>query len=423
MKCVGISLGKYLQPENENKWILKRYKHGTQNERDAICQAVNEGWSKETVGSHIIRRCHIHDCEQAGIVGHLGGVFCVIENNHIHDINMKQQLEGAEIAGIKLHAAIDTVIRNNYIHHCYRGLWLDWQAQGTRISQNFFHDNYYPRPEDLCGSGEDIFVEVSHGPTIIDNNILLSRCACRLSTQGVALIHNLIGGSFTAVGEGVTNGNSKTNVRYTPYHVPHSTLIAGFMTFLHGDMRFYNNIFVQQEYDESRLNKNPQSVFGVLNMTCGTIPYDGYPLPEEFEALFFDETDKGWLENRDKYYTKLPVYTGGNVYLNGAMPCDKEKDYAIIEDRVVLELVKKGNGYELKTNLYEVLPEVRGKLIATEVLGMAFEPEQLFENPNGTPILFDQDYYGEKRGIFPYPGPFENFRSGRGINANCRIDL
>lgn len=74
-KCSGISLGKYLQPDNENKWTTKLYKDGTQTERDAICQAQREGWTKENIGSHIVRRCNIHDCGQTGIVGHLGGVF------------------------------------------------------------------------------------------------------------------------------------------------------------------------------------------------------------------------------------------------------------------------------------------------------------------------------------------------------------
>ena len=73
-KCSGISLGKYLQPENENKWTTRLYKDGTQTERDAICQAQRRGWTKENIGSHIVRRCNIHDCGQTGIVGHLGGV-------------------------------------------------------------------------------------------------------------------------------------------------------------------------------------------------------------------------------------------------------------------------------------------------------------------------------------------------------------
>ena len=91
-------------------------------------------------------------------------------------------------------------------------------------------------------------MEVSHGPTLIDNNLLLSSCAGRLSTQGLALVHNLIAGSFTWVGAGTdNNGKRFPTPRYTPYHIPHRTEVAGFMTILHGDARFYNNIFVQQE--------------------------------------------------------------------------------------------------------------------------------------------------------------------------------
>lgn len=143
-KCSGISLGKYLQPENDNKWLKWKYKDGTQTERDCICQASYEGWDKEHIGSHIVRRCEIHDCGQTGIVGHLGGVFSVIEDNHIHHINNKQNLAGAEIGGIKMHAAIDVIFRRNHIHNCTRGLWLDWQAQGTRVTGNLFHDNALP---------------------------------------------------------------------------------------------------------------------------------------------------------------------------------------------------------------------------------------------------------------------------------------
>ena len=253
-KCSGISLGKYLQPENDNKWLKWKFKDGTQTERDCICQAQREGWTKERIGSHIVRRCNIHDCGQTGIVGHLGGVFSVIEDNHIHHINNRQNLAGAEIGGIKMHAAIDVIIRRNHFHHCTRGLWLDWQAQGTRVTQNLFHDNTIPfdhlmtkEAKAVQAIGEDIFIEVSHGPTLVDHNLLLSKRSFKMATQGVAVVHNLIAGAMTAVGTGVDNG-AKTlrSPRYTPYHVPHRTEVAGFMTILHGDMRFYNNVFVQQ---------------------------------------------------------------------------------------------------------------------------------------------------------------------------------
>ena len=45
-------------------------------------------------------------------------------------------------------------------------------------------------------------------------------------------------------------------------------------------------------------------------------------------------------------------------------------------------------------------------MINTEVLGNAFEPEQSFENADGTPIWFDEDYFGNHRGVAPVPGPF-----------------
>ena len=44
-------------------------------------------------------------------------VFSIIEDNHIHHINNKQNLSGAEIGGIKMHAAIDVIFRRNHIHH------------------------------------------------------------------------------------------------------------------------------------------------------------------------------------------------------------------------------------------------------------------------------------------------------------------
>lgn len=414
-KCSGISLGKYLQPNNENKWCTKFVKDGTQNERDAICQAQREGWTKELIGSHIIRRCDIHDCGQTGIVGHLGCVFSIIEDNHIHHINNKQDLAGAEIGGIKLHAAIDVIIRRNHFEYCTRGLWLDWQAQGTRVSQNLFHDNMPPEGTEITmplALAEDIFVEVSHGPTLIDNNLLLSEAAGRLSTQGLAFVHNLIAGTFTYVGNGVDNGGKVfPTPRYTPYHVPHRTEVDGFMTILHGDARFYNNIFVQMPvrsiYTEYAKKMNLEGP-GWLNEICGTKPYDGYPKEEEYLARFTAE-NYNIREERDKYYDHLPVYSGGNVYFNGAQPYDGEEDFVLdTEHKVELKLVCGDDGCRLVTDLYEYLPQKTWQTISTQTLGMAFEPEERFENPDGTEITFDTDYFGQHRGIHPVCGPFED---------------
>ncbi len=426
-KCSGISLGKYMQKNNDNKWLKWKFKDGTQTERDCICQAQIEGWTKERIGSHIVRRCEIHDCGQTGIVGHLGGVFSIIEDNHIHHINNKQNLAGAEIGGIKMHAAIDVIYRRNHIHHCTRGLWLDWQAQGTRVTQNLFHDNSLPIDDDRIignpGMGEDIFVEVSHGPTLIDNNILLSDRAVKLATQGVALVHNIIAGAFTAVGMGTDNGaKTLSSPRYTPYHVPHRTEIAGFMTFLHGDMRFYNNIFIQQPIRSpmktmmDHLRENPNG-WDDCNIEVGTWMYDdGYMLFDEWVKEFDGYCGMG-SEPSDRYYMHLPVWSEGNVYFNGAKAWKKEKNSIVdTKNDVKISVEEKDGKWYVKTNLYDVLPEIKAATISTETLGMAFEPEQMFENPNGSPIVFDTDFFGTHRNVNPTVGPFENGNSEIAIN-------
>lgn len=423
-KCAGISIGKYLQPNNENKWTVKRLKQGTQTERDAICQALLDGWTKEKIGSHTIRRCRIHDCEQAGIVGHLGGAFSTIEDNVIYDINKKRQITGAEIAGVKLHAAIDVRFLRNHIHHCTRGLWLDWQAQGTRVSGNFFHHNFPASDHCQCSTpldiGEDLFIEISHGPTLVDHNLFLSPQACRLATQGIAFIHNLICGSFTSIGTGsdnvsgieTANGdmNVETNAgpRYTPYHVPHQTELAGFMTILHGDCRFYNNIFVQKDMPHIHDMLYQALSLPSQNSVVGTISYHGFPTEEEYLQLFFSEKDSKLTESRIKYYSKLPVYTGGNIFFNGAKPWEKEQNFIERTDiRVNIEIRETEDGYFLETDMGGFLTQFETPFISTDFLGEAFEPEQKFENPDGSRILFDKDYFGFARGVHPVPGPFE----------------
>ncbi len=416
-KCSGISLGKYLQPENDNKWSRWKYKDGTQTERDCICQAQREGWSKERIGSHTVRRCDIHDCGQTGIVGHLGGVFSVIEDNKIHHINNKQNLCGAEIGGIKMHAAIDVIIRRNHIYRCTRGLWLDWQAQGTRVTGNLFFDNCLPEAYNHTEGneiGEDIFIEVSHGPTLIDHNVLLSDCALKLATQGVALVHNLIAGSFTAVGRGVLNGAlTRTSPRYTPYHVPHRTEIAGFMTILHGDMRFYNNIFIQKELRPALkrlMDARKEDEWTDGNLVAGTVPYEDYPTLEEYQKQFEGYCGMGSAPS-DRYYNPLPVWAEGNVYFNGAKPMSKEKASVNESDVISVCVEETEEGFFLRTDLYDYMPETPCRVITTDVLGMAFEPEQKFENPDGSPIVFREDYYGNAHGEKPCAGPFAGLSS------------
>ena len=406
-KCCGISLGKYRDPENDMYFYTKHVKSPTQMERDAVCRGQYHGWLKERVGGHIIRRCNVHHCEQTGIVGRMGGVFSVIEDCHIHHICNSQQLGGAETAGIKLHAAIDVTIRRNHIHNCILGVWLDWEAQGARVTQNLMHDNHrpdYATPAQGAMFSGDTFIEVGHGPTLIDNNVLLSKVSVIIPSEGIACVHNLMLGSFGLINSGVDSIiNGQREPRYTPYHIRHRTEVAGFMTILHGDDRIYNNIFVQHYPVTDSSKTAADSDYQVV----GTAPFDIFLTYEEWISRFMMDREPDMGALAEPHFDHLPVWIDGNAYFNGATVYKHEKHYFDNKDNKVTVNLKEENGsYILETNVYEFLGAFSDGIITSDILGKAFEPEQRFENPDGTAIVFDSDYFGDHRGISTIPGPF-----------------
>lgn len=403
-KCTGISLGKEITTGN-NEWSDLKFKAGTQREREVIFRASHANWQKEHIGGHVIRGNTIYNCEQAGIVGHLGGAFCEIYQNHIYDIFHKRQIGGAEIAGIKLHAAIDTEIHDNVIHGSLRGIWLDWQAQGTHVSRNVLYDN----------SSEDFFVEVSHGPYMVDHNIFLSPVNFRNMSQGGAFAHNLFTGKFIVCTE---------LGRYTPYHFPHETAIAGVMNFMGGDDRFYNNIFIRDDdmNDEPvkmiffgnapKSGEEPIKIDGVPStLICDLYPvglrvYDSYPGADE----------QPWMQpmklGDNSESRKLPVFIGGNVYLKGAIPSKHERSPKTTQDDLISILCENGQ----ISIQYKDAGWLRGASpdrIHSGLLGNGFQAEMPFETANGTPYCFDYDFAGNPRPERNVtPGPFEPSEDG-----------
>lgn len=406
-RCCGISLGKYLDPENEMYFFHKRVKNPTQMERDAVCRGQYHGWLKEKVGGHLIRRCHVHHCEQTGIVGRMGAVFSTIEDCHIHHVCNSSQLGGAETAGIKLHAAIDVTIRRNHIHDCIQGVWLDWEAQGARVSQNLFHDNM--RPEGVKqGQGNmfstDVFIEVGHGPTLVDNNVMLSKVSITIPSEGIAAVHNLMLGGFSLINSGVDSVvNGQREPRYTPYHIRHRTEVAGFMTILHGDDRVYNNLMIQH-YPVSNPELGPD---GHEYEVVGTAPFDIFPSWEEWIGQFdLDSAEPNHHGLNEAHFGHLPAWVGGNAYLNGATVSRHEKTGFQGEAQAEISWEERDGHFILKTNAFELVKDFRAGIMTGDLLGKAFEPEQRFENPDGTDIVFDRDFAGNHRGVDTLPGPF-----------------
>lgn len=220
--CAGVTLGKYGDGWDNISESADAYNR-------TIERALDNGWSKGNVGSHLVRNNLIAHCGQAGLAGSMGAIFSTIEANEIHHIYERRLFDGAEMGGIKIHAAIDVLISGNYIHHTYFfGIWLDWMAQGTRVTGNLLHDNM---------GVSDLFAEVNHGPFLVDNNILMSACALRDWSTGGAYVHNLIGGRTEVLPQ----------ERETPYHEAHSTKIAGLHQIPGGDSRFINNLFLDKQ--------------------------------------------------------------------------------------------------------------------------------------------------------------------------------
>jgi alpha-N-arabinofuranosidase len=353
--CSGISLGKY-GDEFDNKAATANAYVQT------IDRALKNGWNKETIGSHIVSNNTIYDCGQAGVVGSLGAIFSQVTGNRIYNIANNGQLVGEEQAGIKFHAAIDVLIKGNLIHDCKRGMWMDWMAQGTRISGNLCYHN-----------GHDLFLEVDHGPVLLDNNFFLSPTSVVERSEGLAFVHDFIFGLMS------THGDE----RATPYFQAHSTTIAGLSNIQGGDDRFYNNIFGDGGIKPTRpdVADSPGGLTGF-----GPAIYDA---------------------------SKFPPQASGNVYGSQAHPYAKEADPVQMGSDLAVKIVEQGDHVQLQMNLDNAVATARTTLVTTALLGLARISDVPFENPDGSPLQIDTDYFGKQRNPnHPSPGPIENPGTG-----------
>jgi alpha-N-arabinofuranosidase len=221
-------------------------------------------------------------------------------------------------------------------------------AQGTRVTANLFHEN----------QGEDLFMEVDHGPFLVDNNIFLSPTTLLSVSQGGAYVHNLMAGALRLI---------QYDARQTPFHRAHSTEVAGMHDNPFGDDRYFNNVFA-----------------GPADLS----PYNEAP---------------------------MPVYMDGNVFLKGARLSKHEKEPLVKAGLdPALKLVEKPDGFYLEIVFDKAWMEGLRKPITTERLGKAAIPNLPYEHPDGSPILINTDYFGKSRNESnPAPGPFENPGWGR----------
>lgn len=361
--CSGIALGKHGDA----------FDNTSANTAEGYVKTIERAhahpipWTREAIGHHIVRNNTVSHCEQAGIVGSMGCAFSTVTGNVIHDVHVRRLFSGAEMAGIKFHGAIDVTIQGNYIYRTCLGLWLDWMAQGTRVSRNLFHEN----------AGQDLFVEVDHGPFMVDNNLFLSPVNVLDMSEGGAYVHNWFGGRIT---------NRPEPDRETPFDPAHSTQVAGLARTRGGEDRFYNNIFV------------------------GTgAPDAGIGQPATKELRWISSSGLWGYDIREQ-----PLQTGGNLYCNGARPYRTETDPVIATGRLESSFGVEAGRFVLKFTPVSELNGVKSRRVTTALLGHAKVPNLPYENADGSRLDIGVDYFGKKRDRHrPTPGPFE--RPGTGL--------
>ena len=337
--CTGITLGKHGDEfDNTSQNSAVGYVK-------TINRALKRGWSKENIGHHTVQNNRISHCGQAGIVGSMGAVFSKVTGNVIHDIHLDRTFGGAEMAGIKFHGAIDTVISNNHLYRCggHGGIWLDWMTQGTQVTGNLLHDN-----------SQDLFVEVNHGPFLVDNNLFLSPGGLLEASGGGAYVHNLFAGQVKLWAE---------TTRKTPYHKPHSTELAGLSKFLGDDERFHNNLIVGHK---------------------GLSVYD--------------------------VWKHVNLQAVGNVYLAGAKPSTNDRDALVAADfDPGIKLQATPDGWWLSMAVDPTWTSKQKRpVVTTKSLPKAKVPDLPYVKPDGTSYRLGTDYFGGKRNTAnPAPGPFE----------------
>jgi hypothetical protein len=171
-------------------------------------------------------------------------------------------------------------------------------------------------------------------------------------------VHNLFAGIFHIIQE---------KNRYTPYHLPHQTDVAGLSIILNGDDRFYNNLFMPVDPDRGK------PVYG-----------------------------------KDAY----PNFLDGNAWYHRAVPLGEEK-HSVSQPDFDPGFRVEEKGQEVYVSFaVQGLGGLQTETVTTERLGKAKMPKAAYEQPDGRPIAIRSDYLGQPRSEHPVPGPFEQVKDG-----------
>jgi hypothetical protein len=147
---------------------------------------------------------------------------------------------------------VDTVIRGNLIRGVYHqkqgafGIWIDYANQSVRITGNIIYRT----------QTAPLFIEMNHGPMLVDNNILVGHEVLS-NSEATVFAHNL----FVDCGYHFRPDRK----RKSAYYAPHTTKPAGRGG---GDVAredlWFNNLFVRTGMDGVRKGDGYRSDFNVF---------------------------------------------------------------------------------------------------------------------------------------------------------------
>jgi len=303
----------------------------------------------DAFGAHVVRNNVIRRCGQAGIAGQKGATCCLVAGNLIEDTNYRKEFGGWETAAIKFHESVDTVIRGNLIRGVYHqgygafGIWMDWANQGTRITGNIIYNT----------QAASVFLEMGHGPILVDNNVLIGQ-GVRSNSEGTVFAHNLlVDCKFEMVSD---------TGRASQYYQPHTRKVVARKHGIPADDKWFNNIFVRRGLE-------------------GVKKASGYA-------------------------------SDHNVFLEGAKKSSFADEHSIVDPfGVALHREDSPMGVSIGFRVNQAPFGAKGPWVDRSLVGVFPTAGQTIEDRSGQPIRVDTDILGRERAA-PVAGPLADLKPG-----------
>jgi hypothetical protein len=182
----------------------------------------------EVRGRHLVRGNRFVRNGTTGAIGYKAPFCTFIENAFVDNNTMRAGGHGK--AGLKLISyCADSHVEGNYFINNggsqYSALWLDWGAQGSRVTRNVFINN------------TRVFIEANHGPVMFDRNVIVDSPLWITDGTGVLVAHNLFHDSP------FVHRTLVKPLRSPPYLQPHTPDKIDDAVGHAAYLRVFNNIF------------------------------------------------------------------------------------------------------------------------------------------------------------------------------------